>query len=80
MSVNSATGENCRNFMVFNYEVVLQTRFAMPVEDKVIKLFCMADGFCSFFDIRMEKIHDEGNGKCKCTVIQRSRRLRLSCR
>ncbi len=27
----------------------------MPTEDKVTELFCMADDFCKFFDVMMEK-------------------------
>lgn len=27
----------------------------MLIEDKVTKLFCMADDFCKFFDSQMEK-------------------------
>ena len=46
--------ENCCNFIVFKYKE-LQTIIAMITEDKVTKLFCMADNFCKFFDAMMEK-------------------------
>ena len=41
--------EICCNFIVLNYKV-LQTIIAMLTADKVTELFCMADGFCKFFD------------------------------
>ena len=46
--------ENCCNFIVLKYKE-LQTIIAMITEDKVTKLFCMADDFCKFFDAMMEK-------------------------
>lgn len=38
--------ENRCNFMVLNYKV-LQTKIAMIIEGRVIKLFCMADNLAS---------------------------------
>ena len=46
--------ENCCNFIVLKYKD-LQTIIAMITEDKVIKIFCMADDFCKFFDAMMAK-------------------------
>ncbi len=47
--------ELCCNFIVLNF-MLLQTRIAMPTDDKVTELFCMADGFCKFFDAMMQNI------------------------
>ena len=46
--------ENCCNFIVLKYKE-LQTIIAMITKDKVIKIFCMADDFCKFFDAMMAK-------------------------
>ena len=46
--------ENCCNFIVLKYKE-LQTIITMITEDKVTKLFCIADDFCKFFDAMMEK-------------------------
>lgn len=46
--------KNCCNFIVLKYKD-LQTIIAMITEDKVTELFCMADGFCKFFDAMMKK-------------------------
>ena len=54
MLENLVISENCCNFIVLKYKE-LQTIIAMITEDKVTKLFCMADDFCKFFDAMMEK-------------------------
>lgn len=54
MLENLAISENCYTFIVLKYKE-LQTIIAMITEDKVTKLFCIADDFCKFFDAMMEK-------------------------
>ena len=46
--------ENCCNFIVLKYKE-LQTIIAMITEDKVTDFFFIADDFCKFFDVMMEK-------------------------
>ena len=47
-------GENYCSFVVLKYKE-LQTIIAMITEHKVTELFCIADDFCKFFDVMMEK-------------------------
>lgn len=54
MLENLVISENCCIFIVLKYKE-LQTIIAMITEDKVTKLFCIADDFCKFFDAMMEK-------------------------
>ena len=54
--------ENCCTFIVLNYKW-LQTIIAMITEDKVTELFCMADDFCKFFDVMIEKYTLKSNKK-----------------
>ena len=50
MLENLGISENCCKFIVFKYKEI-QTIIAMITEDKITELFCMADGFCVFFDV-----------------------------
>lgn len=46
--------ENCCIFIVLKYKEI-QTIIAIITESKVIKIFCMADDFCKYFDTTMAK-------------------------